>query len=115
MPDRPAKGKTILAGGQAMAEELVLTFHGIGAPPEGIPAAERPYWIGRDAFCRVLDQAAGVEGLQVVATFDDGSLVPPALELGRGAGFRRREPRHASRDPRSRLVSDLKHRVKALR
>jgi peptidoglycan/xylan/chitin deacetylase (PgdA/CDA1 family) len=70
--------------------ELILTFHGLGAPPDHVPASERPYWIAPAAFAATLDaireRAAASPGAPPVRiTFDDGNrsdldLALPALK-----------------------------------
>lgn len=54
--------------------EIVLTFHGVGEPREEIDAGERAYWVGRDAYHRILDLVDGhPNGRFVTYTFDDGN------------------------------------------
>ena len=66
-----------------MAQDLILTFHGIGTAPADVPADERPYWIAEDLF---RDTIAGLPalardtGLSVLVTFDDGNTSD--LEIG---------------------------------
>lgn len=68
-----------------------LCFHGIGAPPDGVPAAEAAYWIGADTFRRVLDRVG--ERPDVRLSFDDGNTsdvavaLPELVERGRSAEF----------------------------
>ncbi len=70
---------------------IILNFHGIGTPHEGVDPTERPYWISPEFFRRILDHAA--KWPQVGFTFDDGnsSDVPAAAMLEerglRGAFF----------------------------
>lgn len=78
-----------------MMHHLVLTFHGIGAAPAGIPEAERPYWIPDDYFltfiAQVGSQARDLD-LHLTASFDDGNLsdleiAAPALRQHAIAGI----------------------------
>lgn len=58
-------------------ERLVVNFHGIGEPWEGVPADEVDYWCPRDEFPRILDELVQVRdagGVQLQVTFDDGNL-----------------------------------------
>ena len=50
---------------------IFLTFHGIGKPHKNAPSGEDPYWIERDAFCRVLDEVRSRPEVRI--TFDDGN------------------------------------------
>jgi len=56
--------------------QLIICFHGIGAPPAGIPEAERPYWIPEDEFnafiCAASRQAPAL-CVSLIASFDDGN------------------------------------------
>ena len=70
-----------------LMQDMVLTFHGIGTAPMGIPDEERPYWISEADFL-VFIAGAGEEarrlGLQLTASFDDGNrsdltIAAPAL------------------------------------
>lgn len=73
-----------------MAQELILTFHGLGKPPESATEAEREVWIDADWFEAIVDTlpAAGV-GL----AFDDGNTsdvehaLGALLKRGRSARF----------------------------
>lgn len=63
---------------------IILNFHGIGEPPVPIPDDEAPYWIGEDAFRRILDSAIRAtehEPVTLVVSFDDGN----ASDLASGA------------------------------
>lgn len=68
-----------------------LCFHGIGAPPHGVPTAEAAYWIGADTFRRVLDLVG--ERPDVRLSFDDGNssdvdvALPELTDRGRTAEF----------------------------
>lgn len=58
------------------ARKLIVTFHGIGAPPAHVPEPERPYWATVAEFARVVSEglaAARARGLTPVFTFDDGN------------------------------------------
>jgi peptidoglycan/xylan/chitin deacetylase (PgdA/CDA1 family) len=52
---------------------IVANFHGIGTPPAGIDAGERPYWLSPDQYVRALD-ALAASGRPFMVTFDDGNL-----------------------------------------
>jgi peptidoglycan/xylan/chitin deacetylase (PgdA/CDA1 family) len=73
-----------------MTHELILTFHGLGEPPETASDAERHVWVGVEWFEAIVDAlpAAGV-GL----AFDDGNssdvehALGILLERGRRARF----------------------------
>jgi peptidoglycan/xylan/chitin deacetylase (PgdA/CDA1 family) len=47
-----------------------ICFHGIGTPSAGLEPAAHEYFVHRDLFLAVLDETAGVPGVQV--SFDDG-------------------------------------------
>jgi peptidoglycan/xylan/chitin deacetylase (PgdA/CDA1 family) len=71
--------------------ELIINFHGIGAPHSTVPADERRYWWSLEALTGLLDGVAARPAdadPQISLTFDDGnesdaSLVMPEL-LSRG-------------------------------
>lgn len=67
-----------------MTERLVLNFHGVGAAPGSVPAAEAPYWCPADAFCAMLDEvmelSAGTS-TSIEITFDDGNLSDATVAL----------------------------------
>ena len=75
--------------------DLVLTFHGIGTAPVGIPDAERPYWMPEADFLAFIAGAgAKVQrlGLRLTASFDDGNhsdlaIAAPALQKHGVAGL----------------------------
>lgn len=59
-----------------MNRNIILSFHGIGVHPVGIPAEERPYWIAEDAFGSFIADAPSTAmalGVGLHATFDDGN------------------------------------------
>jgi peptidoglycan/xylan/chitin deacetylase (PgdA/CDA1 family) len=78
-----------------MTKEMVLTFHGIGTAPAGIPDAERPYWMPTAEFLAFLEQAAAEAvrlDLRLTASFDDGNrsdleIAAPALQRHGIAGL----------------------------
>ena len=47
-----------------------ICFHGIGTPPAGLEPAAHEYFVRRDLFLAVLDETAGLPGVQL--SFDDG-------------------------------------------
>jgi len=56
--------------------KLIVTFHGIGTPPAGVPEPERVYWASAEEFLRVVSEAlvaAEARNLTPVFTFDDGN------------------------------------------
>ncbi|HQZ84298.1 MAG TPA: polysaccharide deacetylase family protein [Actinomycetota bacterium] len=76
--------------------ELILNFHGIGDPREGVPDEERPYWCSRELWPALADSMAEVSARGEVAlwiTFDDGNVsdlehgLPALLERGLAATF----------------------------
>jgi peptidoglycan/xylan/chitin deacetylase (PgdA/CDA1 family) len=78
-----------------MTQDLVLTFHGIGTAPAGIPDAERRYWMPTADFLAFLETAATEVprlGLRLTASFDDGNrsdleIAAPALQRHGIAGL----------------------------
>jgi hypothetical protein len=59
-----------------LGRKIVLSFHGIGIPPVGIPADERPFWMPEETFVSFIAHAssrANVLGVGLHATFDDGN------------------------------------------
>jgi peptidoglycan/xylan/chitin deacetylase (PgdA/CDA1 family) len=52
-------------------QSLILTFHGIGAPPADAGESERSVWVSPELFEATLDEAA--RRRDVVITFDDGN------------------------------------------
>jgi peptidoglycan/xylan/chitin deacetylase (PgdA/CDA1 family) len=73
-----------------MAHELILTFHGLGDPPEQIDEAERRVWVPVAWFEAILDALPGA-GVQLA--FDDGNIsdvehaLPALSERGMSARF----------------------------
>ena len=62
---------------------IVLTFHGIGTPPDTVPEDERPYWIAEAGFRTVVAQLAQDArrlDVELTLTFDDGNRSD--LEIG---------------------------------
>jgi peptidoglycan/xylan/chitin deacetylase (PgdA/CDA1 family) len=64
-------------------KELVLNFHGLGEPPDGIGSEEIPYWISASSFARLLDCAPELQGTGpgITITFDDGNSSDAVLAL----------------------------------
>jgi peptidoglycan/xylan/chitin deacetylase (PgdA/CDA1 family) len=54
-----------------MARELILTFHGLGEPPDSIPAGEHDVWIPLEWYEAIVE-ALPREG--VALAFDDGNV-----------------------------------------
>jgi peptidoglycan/xylan/chitin deacetylase (PgdA/CDA1 family) len=73
-PNCPAMSKLSLDY-QAKMKELVLSFHGLGEPPQGVGSEEIPYWISTSSFARLLDCAPDFQeaGPRITITFDDGN------------------------------------------
>lgn len=74
----------------AAMRELILTFHGLGEPPEGLTQGERNVWVPVEWFARILDQLPG-HGVEIA--FDDGNAsdlvhaLPLLARAGRTARF----------------------------
>lgn len=75
---------------------LVLNFHGIGDPWEGVPSEEVPYWCPAGMWPHIADALAEVQrmdGARIGITFDDGNLsdieeaLPVLLDRGLEATF----------------------------
>lgn len=67
-----------------MQRELVLNFHGIGAPHRGVGPAERPVWMTRENFAGLLDHILELrarEETPIAITFDDGNSSDVAIAL----------------------------------
>lgn len=91
---------------------LVLNFHGIGEPWDGVPPDEVPYWCALDDWLHLADAIAELDRsgpVPVEVTFDDGNLsdvehaLPALLERGLRATFfvcagRIGEPRYLDDD-----------------
>jgi peptidoglycan/xylan/chitin deacetylase (PgdA/CDA1 family) len=59
-----------------MVTELFVTFHGIGATPDHVPAEERPYWMPEAHFRKFIagaQETASSADIRIVTTFDDGN------------------------------------------
>jgi peptidoglycan/xylan/chitin deacetylase (PgdA/CDA1 family) len=73
-----------------MPQELILTFHGLGEPPDTITDSERTVWVALEWLEAILD---ALPGTGVTLAFDDGNasdlrLALPALaERGITARF----------------------------
>jgi peptidoglycan/xylan/chitin deacetylase (PgdA/CDA1 family) len=56
--------------------QVIVNFHGIGAPHDDVAEAEVPYWISRSLFERIVDRIADLrctDALDIAVTFDDGN------------------------------------------
>lgn len=53
------------------AQELILTFHGLGEPPDGIVEAERKVWVPVEWFEAIVDRLPR-QGVKLA--FDDGNV-----------------------------------------
>jgi peptidoglycan/xylan/chitin deacetylase (PgdA/CDA1 family) len=75
------------------SEEIInLSFHGVGPPPGAArERGEHDYWVGRDAFLSLLDEAHGRDDVRL--SFDDGNAsdvevaLPALVERGMTADF----------------------------
>lgn len=57
-------------------QRVILTYHGIGNPPDSVPVEERPYWIQEQAFVDTMEQlakASEAHDISLTVTFDDGN------------------------------------------
>jgi peptidoglycan/xylan/chitin deacetylase (PgdA/CDA1 family) len=64
--------------------ELVLNFHGLGEPHQGVPPEELPYWLSAASFAYVLDQiveSTADSNPRITVTFDDGNASDALLAL----------------------------------
>jgi peptidoglycan/xylan/chitin deacetylase (PgdA/CDA1 family) len=57
----------------------ILNFHGLGLPPEWVPAGERPFWVEVPFFEAVLDKVRSRKDVRV--TFDDSNVSDYTLAL----------------------------------
>lgn len=78
------------------AEALVVNFHGLGEPDDGIPNDERAYWCPVSVYRDLLDSLVEVTqrtGVPIQLTFDDGNMtdvtlgLPELVERGLTAAF----------------------------
>ncbi|MBA5775930.1 polysaccharide deacetylase family protein [Stappia sp. F7233] len=79
-----------------LANNLYLTFHGIGDPIVPLAEGEGRYFVGKDVYRQVIAQLAVLEratGVKAHVTFDDGNLsdyetgFPALQEHGRKGSF----------------------------
>lgn len=77
-------------------ERLIVNFHGIGEPWDGVPDAERRYWCRNSDWQDMADALAELAAdgaVEVGVTFDDGNLsdiesgLPALLDRGLSATF----------------------------
>lgn len=63
--------------------EVYLNFHGLGAPPRGINAEERPYWLTSERFSCILSLAQRYDPAQcrIHITLDDGNRSDATVAL----------------------------------
>jgi peptidoglycan/xylan/chitin deacetylase (PgdA/CDA1 family) len=53
---------------------IILNFHGIGVPYDGVDSSERRYWISEEFFSQILDLVdRSANANSVIFTFDDGN------------------------------------------
>lgn len=93
---------------------LILTFHGVGDPPEHVGSDEEPVWVPRQSFEAVLDLVRGRSEVKI--TFDDGNAsdadicLPELVDRDMKATFfvvaeRLDQPRYLSRRQLMELAS----------
>src|SRR5271165_2425896 len=80
----------------SVRKELILNFHGLGAPPPHVDSKEIIYWWSKDSFVRLLDQISdrplNAEP-KISLTFDDGNAsdvlvaLPELASRGLAASF----------------------------
>jgi peptidoglycan/xylan/chitin deacetylase (PgdA/CDA1 family) len=79
-----------------LAQELILSLHGIGTPHDSVSAEESFFWITRPAFTTLLDNIVAAQakvGVPIIITFDDGNAsdaviaLPELLRRGLKAAF----------------------------
>jgi peptidoglycan/xylan/chitin deacetylase (PgdA/CDA1 family) len=83
-------GRTVRDGSR-----VVVTFHGVGRPHDGVGPAEARYWCDADLFRHLIDEVTRVsaEGGRIEITFDDGNksdleiAAPLLAERGLAATF----------------------------
>jgi peptidoglycan/xylan/chitin deacetylase (PgdA/CDA1 family) len=74
-----------------MSRQIIVGFHGLGAPPDWIDADEKPYWAPIETFAWIVERTA--DRPDVAYTFDDGNVsdltaaVPILERFGRTAAF----------------------------
>jgi len=68
---------------ERMHREIVLNFHGIGTPHDGVSPAEAAVWMSEERFVILLDYIAATEaeGPPILITFDDGNASDVTIAL----------------------------------
>ena len=67
-----------------MAQELVLSLHGIGTPHDKVSSGELFFWVSRQAFTTLLESIVAIRatsGFPAVITFDDGNASDALIAL----------------------------------
>ena len=73
-----------------MTSQLIINFHGVGEPHNGVDAEERPFWISQQELRKIFERVAllksGAVKLQrplpeILLTFDDGNLSDHTIAL----------------------------------
>ncbi len=67
-----------------MAQELVLSLHGIDTPHDCVGTEERFYWVTREAFTMLLENIVATRATAdtpTVITFDDGNASDATIAL----------------------------------
>jgi len=67
-----------------MAQELILSLHGIGTSHDSVRAEESFFWVTRQAFITLLESIVAIRAtadIPVVITFDDGNASDALVAL----------------------------------
>jgi peptidoglycan/xylan/chitin deacetylase (PgdA/CDA1 family) len=67
-----------------VAQELILSLHGIGSPHGGVAADEAYFWVTEHAFVGLLESIVAekaISGISPIITFDDGNSSDAAIAL----------------------------------
>jgi len=79
-----------------LANELYITFHGIGEPVVSIENNEARYFVSQKVYKEIISLLPEIEssaGVKIHVTFDDGNIsdlrqgLPPLVDAGRPATF----------------------------
>jgi peptidoglycan/xylan/chitin deacetylase (PgdA/CDA1 family) len=67
-----------------LAQELILSLHGIGTPHDGVSAGESFFWVTRQAFTTLLESIVATRAtadVPAIITFDDGNASDAMIAL----------------------------------
>lgn len=67
-----------------MAQELILSLHGIGTPHHGVRTEESFFWVTQQTFTTLLERivaARAVTDIPTIITFDDGNVSDATIAL----------------------------------